>query len=72
MEQYKAVFKNKREMMWNNFLGGLSWALGAIVGTAIILGLLSLLATQVNLIPIVGSFVSDIIDFVIKNNNNLR
>lgn len=72
MEKYNGVHQNKKEMMWNNFLGGMAWALGAVIGTAIILGLLTLLSSQINLIPIVGGFISDIIDFVLKNNRSLQ
>jgi hypothetical protein len=70
-EKNELVFRGKRAMMLNNFLGGLAWALGATVGLSLIIGVLSLIAKQVDLIPIVGSFVSEIIDYVLNYNRSL-
>jgi hypothetical protein len=56
----------------NNIIGGVSWGLGATIGVAIILTVLSLILRQINLIPVVGTFVSDIVNFVSQNNPNLR
>jgi hypothetical protein len=42
-----AVFRKKRHLMWANFLGGLSWGFGSVMGAtllvAIVLVLLKLL-----------------------------
>jgi hypothetical protein len=70
-EKNELVFRGKRQMMLNNFLGGLAWALGATIGLSLIIGVLSLIAKQVDLIPIVGSFVSEIIDYVLNYNRSL-
>jgi hypothetical protein len=61
-----------RKILWNNFIGGLAWAIGATVGLAIIFTFLALIGKSVNLIPIVGSFASQVIDFIMKNNPNFR
>lgn len=60
-----------RQILWNNFIAGIAWALGATVGLSIIIALMSLLSKNVDFIPIVGSFISDVIDFILKNNPNL-
>jgi hypothetical protein len=60
-----------REIIFNNFIGGVSWAIGATVGLAIFFALLTLIAKNINLVPIIGSFVSDIINFILKTNPNL-
>lgn len=60
-----------REIIFNNFLGGLMWALGATVGLSIIFTTLNLIGGQINLVPVIGEFASDVIDFVIANNPNL-
>lgn len=61
-----------REIVFNNMLGGFAWAIGATVGLAIFFALLSMIAKNVNLVPVVGNFVSDIIDFILKTNPNLN
>ncbi len=61
-----------REIVANNFIGGVFWALGATVGLAIIFSLLTIISNNIDLVPVIGSFVSDIIDFVMSKNPNLR
>ncbi len=61
-----------KEIVVNNFIGGISWALGATVGLSLIVTLLTLIAKNVNLVPVVGSFVSSVIDFIFANNPHMR
>ena len=56
----------------NNFIGGIAWAFGTTVGISIILTILGIIAQQINFIPIVGSFVSHIIDFILATNSNFK
>jgi Domain of unknown function (DUF5665) len=63
---------SKKEIIFNNFLGGIFWALGATVGLALIFTILAYIAKHINFVPVVGSFVSQIIDFVLKNNSHLH
>ena len=60
------------EIIINNFIGGIAWALGATVGISIIFTILGIIAQQINLVPIVGSFVSHIIDFILATNSNFK
>lgn len=62
------------EIIINNFIGGAFWALGATLGLAVIIAVLTLIAQNVNfdLIPVVGEFVANIVDFVISKNANLQ
>lgn len=63
-----------REIIFNNFVGGLSWAMGATIGLSLIVTILTLMIKNVNinLIPVVGTFASQVIDFVISHNPNLQ
>lgn len=56
------------EIIMNNFIGGVAWAIGATVGLAIFFYLLGVIAQNINLVPIVGSFASDVIDFILATN----
>jgi hypothetical protein len=73
LQNYENASKlSKKEIILNNFFGGMAWALGATVGLSLIFTLLALIAKNVNLVPFVGSFVSQVINFVLANNPNLR
>lgn len=56
----------------NNFVGGIFWAVGVTIGFSLFIAILSLISDYINLIPIVGKFVSEIIDYVLSYNHNLR
>jgi hypothetical protein len=60
------------EIIFNNFIGGISWGIGATVGVAVFFAILTLIAKNVNLVPVVGSFVSDVINFILATNPNLH
>ncbi len=62
---------SKKEIIFNNFLGGISWALGATVGLSFVFTILNLVGRQIDLVPVIGGFASDVIDFVLTNNPNL-
>jgi len=68
----KATKLSMKEILINNFLGGIAWALGATIGLSFIFTLLGILAKNVNLVPIVGTFVSNIINFILANNPNFH
>jgi hypothetical protein len=73
-QPYERASQNlsKRKIIFNNFLGGIFWSLGATVGLAIIFAFLTLLANNIDIVPFVGNFVSDIIDFVVSRNPNIK
>lgn len=61
-----------KEIMFNNFIGGAAWALGATIGLSLIIAILTILAKNINFVPIVGSFVSHVINFILATNPNLH
>ncbi len=73
LQPYENSSKLKRhEIILNNFLGGIAWALGATVGLSFIFILLGYLAKEVNLVPVVGSFVSQVINYILATNPNVK
>jgi len=68
----KASKLSKKEIIFNNFFGGVAWALGATVGLSFIFILLGIIAKEVNLVPVVGSFVSQVINFILATNPNFH
>ncbi len=71
MERYEGVKASRKQILINNFLGGLSWALGATIGLAITVFVLGILSKNINLVPVVGNFVSDVIREVLQKNPQL-
>lgn len=61
-----------KEIIFNNFIGGMFWALGATIGLSIIVTSLGIIAKNVNLVPAVGSFASDVLNFILVHNPNLQ
>lgn len=63
---------SRKAIIINNFLGGVSWGLGATVGLALFFLIVGLIAKEINLVPIVGSFVSQVLNYILATNHNLQ
>ncbi|HSX08984.1 MAG TPA: DUF5665 domain-containing protein [Candidatus Saccharimonadales bacterium] len=63
---------SRKDIIVNNFLGGIFWGLGATVGLALFFLILGILAKEVNLVPVVGSFVSQVLNYILATNHNLQ
>ena len=71
-QKHDLVTQNRKTIFLNNFIGGVGWSFGAILGTALLLGLLTLIAKNVNLVPIIGDFISNLIDYILTTNRNIQ
>ncbi len=71
MEKYEAVKRHFKDIIFNNFLGGIAWGLGATVGVSIVIAILGIVLKSINLVPFVGEFVSQITNYVLQNNPHL-
>ena len=73
LQPYENASKlSKKQIILNNFFGGIAWALGATVGLSFIFILLGIIAKEINFVPFVGSFVSQVINFILANNPNFH
>jgi len=68
VEKYERVRRSFKDIIFNNFVGGIAWGLGATVGVSIVIAILSLILKNINLVPFVGNFVSQITNYVLQNN----
>lgn len=50
--------------MTKNFLGGLAWGLGSVIGATVVVAILVGLLSVVDFIPFVGNFIEDIVELV--------
>lgn len=50
----------KKDIMVGNFLGGLSWGVGSVLGATLVVGVILWLLSFVNFVPIVGDFLTQV------------
>jgi len=72
MEPIERINRSLKRMLLNNFLGGIAWGLGATVGLSVFVAILTLILKQINLVPIVGEFLSKVIEYMMHNNATLQ
>lgn len=70
-ENHEQVKRSRKEIFVNNFIGGIAWGIGVTFGLSLLIALLGFVATQVNLVPVVGGFVSEVIKFILNKNSNI-
>jgi len=71
VEKYEGVKRHLKDIIFNNFVGGIAWGLGATVGVSIVIAILGLILKNINLVPFIGNFVSQITNYVLQNNPQL-
>lgn len=57
-------YSNPRRVLTINFLAGLARGLGLTVGTAIILGMIGYILGQFISMPVIGEYISNLLDYV--------
>ena len=54
------IYREKKELVVNNFLGGIAWGLGSVIGATIIAIMLALLIQFLGGIPFIGRWMAEI------------
>lgn len=68
-QPYNTINNSRKNILINNFLGGLAWSLGTTIGLTVVVALLGMLLKNIAVVPIVGQFVIQITDFVSQNSH---
>lgn len=55
------VYVSIGKMLFNNFLGGLAWGFGTVLGATLVVALVLLLLSKLDTVPIIGDFISEIL-----------
>ncbi len=71
MQPFEKVERSKKQIMLNNFLGGIAWGLGATIGVAVVFTLLGFVLARINWIPFIGDFVTKISAYVSQKSLHL-
>lgn len=66
-QPFEKVYRDRRKMMLDNFLGGIAWSLGTLVGATIIFAVIGYILTRVDLVPIIGNWFGSILESSMKN-----
>lgn len=57
----------KKDIFIGNFIGGLAWGVGSVLGATIVVGTLVWTLKSINWVPVIGDFTSRVIDQVEKD-----
>jgi len=58
----------RKQIFINNLLGGFAWGAGATLGLAFLFAILGFVAHFIDFVPFIGSFISGVIDYILKTN----
>jgi len=60
-ENYKKVERPLKKIIINNFVGGIAWSFGVLIGTGLLFGIIVYFVRQVDFVPILGKFLANVI-----------
>ncbi|OGH47148.1 MAG: hypothetical protein A3A51_01985 [Candidatus Levybacteria bacterium RIFCSPLOWO2_01_FULL_39_10] len=69
-DHYEKIYRSKKQIITNNFLGGLAWGIGITLGLGIFLAILVFIARNIDFVPIFGDFISEVINYTLENAQN--
>lgn len=64
--------KSRRQIMIDNFIGGLTWGLGSVIGATIVVGILGLIIVNTKHIPLIGDVVKVAVEQINNGINELK
>jgi len=70
-EKHLNIHKSRKQIFTNNFIGGLAWGIGVTLGLSIFVAALAFIGSKINLVPVVGDFVSNVINYILLNSASL-
>jgi chromate transport protein ChrA len=59
-QKHQYVHRSRRVMMFNNFLGGIAWGVGSVIGATIVISILASLIVYFRDVPYVGEVIESI------------
>ncbi len=65
------IYRSRKQIITNNFLGGIAWGIGVTIGLSIFLAAIAFISSHIDFIPIVGEFVAGVLNYVLTSSNQL-
>ncbi len=66
LQNFEKVTMSRKDILINNFLGGIFWSLGTLVGATIILGIVGYFLSRVDFVPLISNWTSSILETTMK------
>lgn len=61
-QKFERVYeKSKKRIIINNFIGGIAWGVGSVIGATIIIGSISYIFVKTQRIPIIGDLMKNVV-----------
>ncbi len=64
MEKFENIHRSPGRIFLHNFLGGVAWGLGTLIGASLVLALLSFILSKIGVIPLIGGWIGRLVEFV--------
>ena len=59
-----AVYRKKRHLFLANFLGGLAWGLGSVLGATLIVATMLFILNALGGLPLIGGYITDMAEAI--------
>lgn len=59
---YTKVHLSPLRLMRNNFLGGIAWGFGVVLGGTLVVAIVLFLLSKLDTVPLIGDFIGRIMD----------
>ncbi|MBI2577714.1 MAG: hypothetical protein HYV77_02620 [Candidatus Wildermuthbacteria bacterium] len=61
------IYMSWRRIMLNNFLGGIAWGFGTVMGATVVIALLAVFFNWLGGVPFIGGSIQEIMDSIRNN-----
>ncbi len=66
-EPIQKVYRSRREMVTDNFFGGIAWGVGSAVGATVVVALLGYIISTSQRLPFIGDVMNIIVSEVTRS-----
>lgn len=66
-ENFNNVYRGRKKMMFDNFLGGIAWSFGTIIGGTILLLIIGFFLSKIDFVPIIGGWVHRVVQEAVQD-----
>jgi hypothetical protein len=56
-EKPYTIYKSRKDLFIDNFIGGISWGVGSVLGATVIISIIGIVIAQTRSIPLLGNIV---------------
>ena len=57
------------KLIWFNFMRGLAFGLGSVIGATVLVSMLIFLLREINFIPIIGEWATEVLSIITEQKN---